>query len=176
MILADRQAKAAAGDAGSSETRRYADAFRKLKQFLNSPRADKPNVHIVGPVRHAASYYRAFRDVHPDDSKPLQSVKSRLDVTGFLVIVDDQHIAHATRQHGSRKKEEMRGQRALEREDFARIPQIVGDLELIAPAVSGRRGTPAVMIMKAIDGTTYRLVLEARTARREIACVTMFKS
>jgi hypothetical protein len=78
------------GKAGSAEDRRYADASRTLRHFLVLSRGDHPRVHVIGPIRHAARYSRAFGQV-----------TERLDVTGFMMIVDDQHVVHASRRHGS---------------------------------------------------------------------------
>ncbi len=150
----------AAGKIASAEARRYAEASRALRHFLGEPSGSTPRVYVIGPVRHAARYCRAFG----------------LDVTGFATIVDDQHIAHASRRHGSARTEMQRGQFPLEPNDYWRLPRILGDPDTIDPGESGRRGGPAVIITKSIGKARYRVVVELRMRRRQIAFVSMSKS
>ena len=149
---------------GSAEERRYADASRAVRQFLALPRGDDPQVHAIGPLRHAAKYHRAFG-----------RVEEWIDVTGFLVIMDDQHVAHALRRHGSLRSEAKRGQIGLERDDFARLPQILGDPDTDESGDKGRRGGPAAVVTKVIGGVRYRVIVEVRARQRQIAFVSMFK-
>jgi hypothetical protein len=153
------------GKVGSAEERRYAGASRALRHFLVLPSGDHPRVHVIGPIRNAARYNRAFGQV-----------TERLDVTGFMLIVDDQHVIHASRRHGSPRTEMQRGQLPLEFDDYARLPRILGDPDTIEPGATGRRGGPSVVVTKAIGGVRYRVVIELRMRRRQLAFVSMFKA
>jgi hypothetical protein len=97
-------------------------------------------------------------------------------VTGFVVVVDDQHVAHASRQHGRQDVESRRGQLAVSRHDYGLMPRIVGDPDLVAPGETGQRGGPRVVLIKVIDGARYRVILEARIRRPQLAFLPMFKT
>ena len=153
------------GKTGSAEERRYAEAARAMRRFLGTSGGDRPLVHIIGPVRHAARFNKAFL-----------SIIDRLDVTGFLLIVDDQHVVHASRRHGHARTEMQRGQLPVEHDDYVRLPRILGDPDTVGPGTTGRRGGPALVVTKAIDGARYRVIVEARVARQQLAFVSMFKS
>ncbi len=73
---------------GSAEERRYAEASRALRQFLDAPCGDRPRVHVIGPVTHAARYNNAFRRVQPGEREDIVRLKAGLDVTEFVMIVD----------------------------------------------------------------------------------------
>jgi phage-Barnase-EndoU-ColicinE5/D-RelE like nuclease3 len=83
---------------------------------------------------------------------------------------------NALRQHGSGAVETKRGQLPVDRMDYLRLPRIVGDPDLVQQSQSGSRGGPRVVLTKMIGGIRYRVVLEARVRRRQIAFLTMFKS
>lgn len=110
------------------------------------------------------------------DSDDLRRVKARLDVTGFTLVVDDQHFVHSLRRHGHRPSEAQRGQIAVTEADYARLPQILGDPDEVRPGEAGRRGVASASVVKVIGGVCYRVVVDARTKRRQLAFVTMFKA
>ncbi len=86
-----------------------------MKRFLNEPRTATPAVHIIGPVQHAARYNRAFRQ-SASDAQEQPGPSAELDVTGFMLVVDDQHLTHSTRQHGRLATEAKRGQLPVKRD------------------------------------------------------------
>ena len=153
------------GKAGSAEKLRYAAATIEMRQFLDGVVRDHPRVHVIGPVRHAARYNRAVAEL-----------AERVDVTGFLAIVDDHHLVHASRHHGNARREMQRGQLPVGRDDYVLLPRIFGDPDKVEAAAPGRRGSPAVSITKAIGASLYRMVAEVRVNRRHLAFVTMYKT
>ena len=153
------------GKVGSAEKLRYAAATIGMRQFLDDVAGDHPRVHVIGPVRHAARYNRA-----------VGLLADGLDLTGYTVIVDDQHLVHASRHHGNARIEMQRGQLPVGRDDYVLLPHIFGDPDKVEPATQGRRGSPAVSITKAIAASLYRVVAEVRINRRHLAFVTMYKS
>lgn len=164
------------GKSGSAEERRYAEASRALRQFLDAPGEDRPRIHVIGLLRHAARYNRAFRWLRANERDDIARLKERLDVTGFVMIVDDQHVAHAYRQHGNLAAEVKRGQVPVNQDDYRCLPQIVGDPDNVLDSESGSRGGPRVVVTKVIDRVRYQVVLEARVRRQQVAFLTMFKS
>jgi hypothetical protein len=161
--------------AGSAQERKYKDAARSLKHFLREPRTATPAVHVIGPVRHAAAYNRAFRVLADDDREDVRKLKQAMDVTGFVTVVDNQHLIHSSRQHGSQGSEAKRGQIAIVAEDYAKLPQILGEPDEVKPGYSGRRGAPAALVTKLLNGLLYTVVVEARCRRRQVSFVTMHK-
>jgi hypothetical protein len=112
---------------GSAEQRRYAAAAREVQQFIQAPAEDKPRLFVIGPVRHAARYNRAFCWITPGEREDTARLKQRSDVTEFLMVLDDEHVVHALRQHGDEAAEARRGQVPVGRPDYRRLPQIVSD-------------------------------------------------
>jgi len=164
------------GKSGSAEERRFADASLVLRQFLAAPGGDRPRVHVIGPVRHVARYNQAFRRVQTGEREDIARLKAGLDVTGFLMVVDDQHLTHALRQHGNPMAEAGRGQLAVNRDDYGCLVRIVGNPDNVMDSESGSRGGPRVVVSKVIGRVRYKVVLEARVRRTHIAFLTMFKS
>jgi hypothetical protein len=85
-------------------------------------------------------------------------------------------VMHAARRHGSARSEARRGQLALDRDDFVRLPRILGDPDAVGPGEAGRRGGPAVLVTKVIGGVRYCVVVEVHTRQRQVAFVSMFKT
>ncbi len=161
--------------AGPAQERKYKDAARSLKHFLRQPGTTSPAVHVIGPVRHAAVYNRAFRVVDDDDREDIRNLKQAIDVTGFVTVVNNQHLIHSSRQHGSHGSEAKRRQIAIVTEDYAKLPQILGEPDDVKPGYSGRRGAPAALVTKLLDGLLYTVVVEVRCRRRQVSFVTMHK-
>lgn len=153
------------GKAGSAEKHRYAAATSEMRQFLDGVVRDHPRVHVIGPVRHAARYNRAVAEL-----------VERVDVTGFLAIVDDQHLVHVSRRHGDARREMQRGQLPVGRDDYVLLPRIFGDPDKVEPGTAIRRGSNSIVIMKVIGNVQYRVFAEVRVARRHLAFATMYKS
>jgi hypothetical protein len=150
--------------------------LRGLKHFLRTTKNQTPATYVVGPIRHAARYNRAFREVHPNDREEIRALKAGIDVTGYMLIIDDQHLVHCKRQHGNRASEAKRGQLPISDDDICKLPQILGDPDAVEGGTSRRRGPPSALVTKALGNISYTVIVEARTQKRDLSFVTIFKS
>lgn len=97
-----------------------------------------------------------------------------VDVRGFKHAASNQSMRHALKQHGNPSIEKARGQKALTAKDFELLPSIVrmGKYRL---AQQRDFGPKRVEIHAAIDGHKYTYVAEARSGKRRLDMVTMWK-
>ncbi len=84
-------------------------------------------------------------------------------------------LALARGYHGNAKTEEQRGQLPITAEDWARLPEIIGNFDTVEAVGEGGHGTPLIRYSKRFNGTTY-YVEEVRGKRKELAAKTMWKT
>lgn len=96
------------------------------------------------------------------------------DVRGFRHGVSNQAIRHVLNEHGNPEAERARGQIAVERSDFDRLPLIVARGRYVE-AKQRSFGPPRVGITAEIDGVHYTLILEVRRKQRRLDLVSMWK-
>lgn len=97
-----------------------------------------------------------------------------VDLTGFHRIIDNFGIRHALKKHGNEIRETLRGQIAIESNDFVLILIIVADYNEISMEIN-RIGN--IIFRYKRDFTEFRLIFaeEIRTGRKEIAFQTLYK-
>lgn len=98
-----------------------------------------------------------------------------IDINGFGMTVDNFTIIHANKEHGNEKSEAARGQSALTREDYLKIPEILQNYDSVEDGGKSKDGIPGVLITKRFNGTIY-YVAAIRTGREELAMKTMWKT
>ena len=136
-----------------------------MRQFLDGVVRDHPRVHVIGPLHHASRYNRA-----------VAQLAEGCDLTGYAVIVDDQHLVHASRHHGHARTEMQRGQLPVVRDDYVLLPRIFGDTDRVEPGTAIRRASNSIVIAKVIGTVQYHVFAEVRVGRRHLAFATMFRS
>lgn len=96
------------------------------------------------------------------------------DVRGFKHAASNQSLGHVLKEHGNAKAEQARGQKAIEVDDFAKLPAIVktGTYHDVKQRPFGPR---RVEIIARIDGDEYHYIGEIRRKKRRIDLVTMWK-
>lgn len=112
----------------------------------------------------------------PVSSRLQNDLRSQgIEISGeYNHVLDNNAIRHTFNQHGSKKKEESRGQVAITEEDFGKIGEIVEEYDDIR-VEDGKTGAPRIIYSKSFpDGTTI-YVEEQRKGRKELAAVTMWK-
>ena len=90
-----------------------------------------------------------------------------------MIVSDD--ITHAFTQHGDTAREEARGQVTITGEDFARLPEVLGNPDrVVLSSKKTRKGLDAFIFEKKVDGTIL-VVEEVRTGQNTLAFRTMHK-
>lgn len=114
-----------------------------------------------------------FAPVSDQEAKLIQEATG-IDVAGYVHVIDGSAVRHTIRSHGEASGEATRGQDPITVEDIARLPEIIRAPDRIEPAGPSPRGPERIRYVKRENGTTY-IVEEARTGRRKLAVVTMYK-
>lgn len=96
------------------------------------------------------------------------------DVTDFTHTVDAYAVRHTLKNHGNAKAEETRGQVAITEQDFADVPEIIANADVIESDGLTKIGSPAIRYLKHDPRSwTTVVVEEVRTGRRELAFKSM---
>ena len=146
---------------GAGLNRRNAAAARAIKQFLRAvPLATSAvEVHVIGPVRHAAAIARA----------------AGFPVTKFSVVIENGTARHTMRHHGDPAAEAKRGQLAVTEDDLTRVPQLLCEFDSVEPAAPTKQGAVQVRLRKRIGTVDYEVFAEVRRSAKQVAFKTMMK-
>ena len=88
--------------------------------------------------------------------------------------IDIYSIIHSLKKHGHQQTEEPRGQIAITKEDFEKIPDILNNYDCVSVA-RNKRGQDVIIYKKMYgDGTTL-YAEEVRVGREELAMGTLYK-
>ncbi|MDR2207180.1 MAG: hypothetical protein LBE36_13610, partial [Flavobacteriaceae bacterium] len=103
------------------------------------------------------------------------------DATGLQITEDYQHVIesnfinHVLKEHGNEKIENQRGQTAITKNDFEKIPEILDAFDNVEHVGKNSYGLDVIRYSKEFeDGTTYYLE-EVRNGRNKLAAATMYK-
>jgi hypothetical protein len=96
------------------------------------------------------------------------------DLTDFERIIDNYAIQHVFEKHGNPKKEELRGQIAIETEDFEKITAIVTQLEKTEMGEKSRTGRDLIKFFKT-EICRYVYVEEIRNGKKQLALQAFYK-
>ncbi|MBI3398887.1 MAG: hypothetical protein HY026_06625 [Deltaproteobacteria bacterium] len=96
-------------------------------------------------------------------------------MTGYKRVIDNYAIRHAMNEHGDPKTEEPRGQIALTKEDFQRIPDIVENPDKVESAGKSALGLDVIRYIKKDNGIIYHIE-EIRKGRRHVPFLSMYKT
>ncbi len=104
-----------------------------------------------------------------------------IDLTGFIVEMDNYGIKHAFERHGNEGKEAKHGQVAIVAEDFLLIPLILTEFDTVSynEFLNGKTIEPALIFEKEIEGR-YFVVKQIRQVtkkgkRNKLVLKTMYK-
>ena len=100
-------------------------------------------------------------------------VKTGKEVTGFERIIDNYAVKHTLKVHGNIAKEKLRGQIAIEPDDFKLIPEIV-KTENIIYAGKNHIGRDVILYEKKI-GLLYFYAEEIRNSKKQLALNSLWK-
>ena len=118
--------------------------------------------------------YQSMGLLTSDDSAKIQELKG-IDVSGYDFALDPSSVKHIQKKHGDLKSEALRGQRAVTKEDYEKIPELLNSPdEIIDSGNSHTTGSPLVEYAKEIKGEKYALVLEYRKKRKMMAVTTFY--
>ncbi len=98
-----------------------------------------------------------------------------LDLADYQRIIDNFGIKHTLKEHGDPKKEALRGQLAVNHEDFEKILAIVADPNQIHTGEKSRLGKDLIQYSKNLEDALYFYVEEIRTGKKELALQTLYK-
>lgn len=94
--------------------------------------------------------------------------------TGFDYTVDQDAVRHVMASHGNAEAEQLRGQRAVVPQDFARLGQLLLDPDEVTAADSGADATPRLRYEKQFGAERIVAIFELRRGRGRLALVTMW--
>lgn len=146
---------------GAGAERRNAQAANAVKRFLRATQGilDRVEVHVIGPVRNAASIEKAVS----------------FPVTGFVIVLENGTARHTLLHHGKPSTEARRGQLAVTMNDLALVPQLLGEFDAVEPADPTKQGASQIRLRKRIGMVDYEVFAEVRKAAEQVAFKTMLK-
>lgn len=98
-----------------------------------------------------------------------------LNVSGFDVAVDAHAVRHIQSRHGNDVTEAARGQRAITPADYARLPQVINEPDLIEDAgLSNKSKRQLVRLIKQLGDERWVVVAEVRGGRLMLALETLY--
>lgn len=97
-----------------------------------------------------------------------------LDVSGYSHAVDGASIRHIMEAHGNPAKEALRGQKAITKADFAKLPLVVSKPTSISTGGRTLQGLETISYRRKIGDETF-VVEEVRSGKKQLVPKTMFK-
>lgn len=98
-----------------------------------------------------------------------------LDVVGYKHTVDVYGIRHTLSGHSDQQSESLRGQEAVNSDDFGMIPEILALPDNVSYVGTDRYGNDLIKYEKKLGGA-YRYVEVVRTKRKELVIETLWKA
>lgn len=95
------------------------------------------------------------------------------NTAGFRHLLDVNHIRHICNSHGNAEAERARGQIAVAKEDFYRIPEVVLPYNLVQCILAA--DSPRLVYSRECEGASLVVVEEIRRARKELVVITLYK-
>ena len=95
------------------------------------------------------------------------------DLTGYKAVADTHAMQHSLKNHGI-PAEGKRGQKIIVAEDFGRLPSLIGKPDQVTNLGKTKIGREVIGFEKAMDGWSFRAVMEIRPGRRELALVSLY--
>lgn len=106
----------------------------------------------------------------------LVKAQTGVDLSGYTRALEASEIRHAMNRHSNAAKEAERGQVAIGKQDFARIPEIVENAHKVELKGKPRAAQPQRLVYTAMIGNhEYEYVEEIRERNRLVALKTMLK-
>jgi hypothetical protein len=93
----------------------------------------------------------------------------------YIHTIDNYAIVHSLKKHGNNKTEEPRGQLAITKQDFEKIPDILANYNKLT-SEKNSRGQDVIIYQKSYEDGTTLYAEEIRVGRKELAMVSMYKT
>jgi len=118
--------------------------------------------------------YQSMGLLTSEDVSKIQELKG-LDVAGYDFALDPSSVRHIQKKHGDLKSEALRGQRAVTKEDYEKIPELLNSPDEITDSgLSHTTNNPLIEYSKVIGQDKYSLVLEYRKKRKMLVSTTFY--
>lgn len=138
----------------------------------------------AGNAYKAQSFAHATRQVkdglllHPLgklQTRPELLQNTGFNLTDFEALIDNYAVIHTFKSHGNARKEEARGQFAIEEDDFGLVPMILAEPDAVFADGKTKQGRDALVFTKLVGDVGYWLVQEIRPSKKTLAMVSMRK-
>jgi len=100
----------------------------------------------------------------------------------YRVSMNKGILNHIMKEHGNSENEARRGQIAVTKHDFPRVPEVVAKPDKVMPPkassgtpVTGLNGEPRYHVMRKFGEITYHVIVEAKKGKKSMVPVTMWK-
>lgn len=150
-----------------------ADEARRFAKAHLEGRPVSKDFAYLGPIesKDAATLKNM---VFTDDPKKKKQIKpvNGIDVKGYDFVIDSSVVGHIRAKHGNDAAQRLQGQRGVQADDYAKIPEVLNDPDTITPSEFSGRGLPLIAYTKEIGGEKYTVVMEYR--KKRLALQTMY--
>lgn len=101
-----------------------------------------------------------------------------IELVDYNICIDNNAVRHTLKRHSNKKKEEARGQVAVNKLDFERVEEVVVEYDNISfqgKDFSSTKQNNLLKFEKSVDGLRYICIVEIRVASERVALKTMYK-
>ena len=183
-IKQDGDTKEKAVDRFVAETAaEYAEKLEQAERSDNLKKADLINPSFDEETDRLFSIYEkgenesAKAEVGKVSDLLVELAKDKLpvDIRGYNHDIDTSAIGHIYKNHGDVEKEAKRGQIAVVKDDYKRIPEIIYNWDYIAFGSKNKRGQDVIVYGKNMPDGSSVYIEEVRTGRKTLTTNTFRK-
>lgn len=114
-------------------------------------------------------------DLMPVSATEIQEAgKYGLDLNGYTHLIDSSAINHILKNHGNSKREQARGQIAIDKYDIANLPEIIQNPDTVVYGLKNDIGRDLIVSIKQM-GDSVVVLEEVRSGRKKVALNSMRK-
>ena len=161
----------------------YAEKLEQAERSDNLKKADLINPSFDEETDRLFSIYEkgenesAKAEVGKVSDLLVELAKDKLpvDIRGYNHDIDTSAIGHIYKNHGDVEKEAKRGQIAVVKDDYKRIPEIIYNWDYIAFGSKNKRGQDVIVYGKNMPDGSSVYIEEVRTGRKTLTTNTFRK-
>jgi SPP1 gp7 family putative phage head morphogenesis protein len=156
-----------------------AEDFGGVKELILGQMAERAPEYVRASVAAGAAKQNSYilePSLHYLSGRAEAAGIERMDLRRAALVLDHDRVRHIAAQHGNQAREAARGQRAVQPEDYARLPDVLRRASAVRRPerrqTSG--GAPLLELDAELDGERWTLILEARRKQAEVAVYSMW--
>lgn len=129
---------------------------------------------VKNAISDGKTYKKVYFGTIPDDLAKTVLEETGVDIAGRNVSLSTYEIRKILKDHGNASKEEDRGQRAVQEEDFLNIVSVIEDPDKAKLSTETHFGAPVILFTKNIDGRVTVVGYDAAKKDNDFIIQTLY--